>query len=733
LARRRRRAPGRPQGRPAPASRERQQPAEDRWAQTARRWGRYTSRISARSGRLFAELQRGAGRAGALLRERAAELYAAAPSHAAELQALACAAGCVFGGMLGLLLLVREVAYHVTPATRAVGFAIAAACVGFAVGLWLPQALLARSLPHRARDRWTRLAGRLAPALGDAGTAERAALASGALCVVLGIGWLLLLAGSGWLENLRAFLTAHFLFPPALIQAVLWVPTYAGLVLAGGMSAVALTAVFGWWRRAVSTEGTGKLRLPMAPSFRDTAPSDRAVRRPTFWIVAVGAIGLAGLVGTSGQLGGLHEAVALLALFLAAVAAVIRRSPEPRSVSPIAVAEGPPPVVDLPALMIVAVATLIAGVTLLQCQSRGMLLASRLPWHALVMATAAFVGLVLHGLRRSAASGAMSLVALLLAANVWVMPFGAFASAETSALLRLWFATALAAVCLATAAARIAGPGGSARGVLAWVGSAGAVGSGLATIGGPIWEQRLPSAPLPALATLCAVATAVLLAVVDRRLPTRARVATLAIAGLSLMLLPLAGPPAAGEEGRTAMNQPAAEHVALREAARGLLAASRERIAWLKLNDDSAVDPGAFWHLDLRGRFWDVVVLTSPDSSASPPDRASTRRLLARCLRGLRHGGRLAVELPADSLRPALAETVAAAPECSEWSGYRLRVESKSGGADPASCAEILIFGRDVPAWLGGQTPPEDVEIALYPLDRVAPASSPGRTDGTGY
>ena len=138
-------------------------------------------------------------------------------------------------------------------------------------------------------------------------------------------------------------------------------------------------------------------------------------------------------------------------------------------------------------------------------------------------------------------------------------------------------------------------------------------------------------------------------------------------------------------------------------------------IAEAAQNTTSAV-PSA-WQIDMASGQSDVLIIapdTTPVQSTRRAARAA-RRLLKRCARGLRPGGRLVIEQPNNALTPVAFGTLRDSATDAPWNAYLLQVSPVGG--NPYSA---VLFGNDVPAWIAGRIKPPNAKVALFPVASFA-------------
>jgi hypothetical protein len=599
---------------------------------------------------------------------------------------------CVFGSVLGLTALVRELTYHASPPARAATYSGAALCVGIVLGLWVPRSV--------TRRRLARLNRRLA----DEGDAERiasgtstpdkgpdlgfAASLTGVLILVLGLLWVLSHAGAATLETYRRFLTHRFCYAGDLTHGLLWSPTCLGLVLLGALATTALSALHGWHRLV-------------------TAPHTKVAE---LWAVILSAAALGGVAASRMESRSMLGLLAPLAVFLAGALSVFRETgaaswyvqKPPRSC---AAAEALP-------LLMAAFAAAVTGIALLSLLAGG-----PLPSDALGVQTAVLTGALLGGLilarllLRWPWAVQTAPLALLFSAAALLLPYPVLSAAWANPdVVRLGLGALCASACVVLIGRRLGRASGSVQYALSWVGVAVAAGMGLTLALGPLCAEWLGSSMLLVTGGLIAIAVAGLALILDAGTGTAVRLTGLATIGLCLLLVPLTpatlrrAPHRPDLADETTWESPAAR------AGRSLLTPHIFRTA--RVSPGWVPGPGqrrSAWQIDLDGRRWDAVLIERTSYEAWQIKREpDAHRLIRRCTGALARGGRLIIELPADALTEAARADLSPA--------HRLRVARRD------DVYEALVFGPDVPAWIAQRPRPEGFEVSLHPAPQPSGA-----------
>ena len=595
---------------------------------------------------------------------------------------------CVFGSVLGLTALLRELAYHVSPPGRAAAYTGAALCVGIVLGLWVPRSVIRRRLARLNRRPTDEGEGDRVAA--DASTPNNepdlgfAASLTGVLILVLGLLWVLSYAGAATLETYRQLLTHRFCYPAGVTHVLLWSPTCLGLVLIGALATTALSALHGWHRLV-------------------TAPHTKVAE---LWAVILSAAVLAGVATGRIESPAILGLLAPLAVLLAGALSVFRetgaaswyvRKP-PRSCAAAEV---------LPLLM-AAVAATVTGTALLSLLARGPLPVSGLGVQTAVLTSALLGGLIFARLllRWPWAAQTAPLV-LLLSAAALLLPYTMLLAAwAESDLMRLGLGAFCSSACVVLIGRRLGRASGSVQYALSWVGVAVAAGMGLTLAVGPLCAERFGAAMLPVTGALIAMAVAGLVLILDAGTGTAVRLTGLVTIGLCLLLVPLSpGTPPDANYATRQTERPSAESPATR-AGRNLLTPSVLRTACV-CPSGGVVDGQrrSAWQIDLGGRRWDTLLIEQTPHEAWQKQRGpDVHRLMRRCVSALARGGRLVIELPADALAEAARAHLAPA--------HRLRV---ARGDD---VYEALVLGRDVSAWIAERPRPEGFDVSLHPAPR---------------
>lgn len=591
----------------------------------------------------------------------------------------AAAALLAFGALLEFLATSRELSFHVALPTALV-LVIGPGSLGALLGVWLPRLTL----------RW-RLGRKLdtirpAPAPADLRLAE---VLAGAALLIVAFACLLLSGAVGGLEGLRTWLAAHFLLPPAVLEALLLLPTLLGVTAVGLLGAVALATLHGWLRWAAP------LAMPIVP----------------LWAAILGATATAAAVQAFAPPIGALLIAAPLAVFGGGLLSVLgsaapRRLPSAADEAPAEPEPFPFGVGLRPTLARGMVAGALIGGAFVAAVGEGRAgVAALLAQVPLTLSLAALLGLAAGRIALRLAFSANGAIVTLLAAALTLL-----VSTPAEGVVRLGLTAIVTALCtlslvlLARRAARLLG---RAQRALTWLASAVLAGFAVMALilvaGSALRGEGLAIGVLAALAALVAS--------VDlgfaRSLPPPVRVAGPVVAALLLLVFGWSGggvlPPAAAPE------RPARPTIrALRQEAYDYLSAmTRQLVVLAPLRDATAAR-----QVDLRGPTCDAVLLTGLDD-ASPAAIATLQRIAPRALAALRPGGRLILEGKAEALEQ-LARVDAL---------YARREEScliEVARGDERVAA--LAIGPDVAAWLARRPAPADCRVTLTPLVARRPA-----------
>jgi SAM-dependent methyltransferase len=154
-----------------------------------------------------------------------------------------------------------------------------------------------------------------------------------------------------------------------------------------------------------------------------------------------------------------------------------------------------------------------------------------------------------------------------------------------------------------------------------------------------------------------------------------------------------------------------------RDAIRELL--SRYGPSTVFVRGDMAADESTprAWDVDLGGPQWDIVFVVCGSqgvADARPWESDTADQLVRRCLAALRPGGRLVIELPADELAAAAFRGAARDGRAAADSAYVL----DSAGFEGRQA--VLLFGRDIPAWIRSLARSDDVDLGLTRVGDMA-------------
>ena len=593
---------------------------------------------------------------------------------------------CAAASSLGLQACLGELAYQLVP--RFAGLAVALACffAGAAAGLWLPRHYIRRQLRTRAELSTTEQNKNAA--------SELVSSLIGGLALVVALGWTLLAVLTLCFEDYRDLLSVRFLHPLMLKTLLLAAPLYLGLLLVGAASTTALIALHGWQRLA-------------------TYPHTHVAR---LWVALLSG----GLAGATAAL--LLDSIALCALaaplltFAAAALAVLRPTPA----TPVPAARLDEPLIDEHRLWLVLIgvtATIIA-VAIRIALTLPVIRPENAAAILCILLLSALSGVLLtRGLHRFSTRTEAAPFMLLLSAVFLVLP-GRFLFVPPPAqpALRLVLITLCATIAIALCARRLALHTDSIQFSLSWTGRIVAGALGLALLLLVLLAAEASSNTIAALASLIATGTAGLLFILESRLPTRPRLAGLALVVVWIMLIPASAvsqptePPIA-ELPQRSLSVVARERNALRDT---LIADSFEyHTLALPTLDAVAAD---CWQFDLSGPRYDLLIIEpSIQPETTILDTAFAQRLLNRAQNSLSVGGRLIIELPAaDGLLETLLETIVESPD-PFWQGYRVCVESPSTTPATELCLAIA-FGRDLPDLVARRNRVADLPVYLKPL-----------------
>lgn len=276
-----------------------------------------------------------------------------------------------------------------------------ALCAGALLGLWLPRRIIHRHLriaaAARADSNRHKPADRPEAGPTSAGNElEFAAALSGSLILALGLTWLLPCLSAAGMEDYRAFLGRHFLFPPLVMRAAVLAPACLGLLLVGAAGTITLMSLRGW-SRVCAPPQAGQMSL---------------------WIagLATAALGAGAMTAVTDK--AVLIVAALLATFAAGLLAVYRppRS-APTAEPPL---EASRTTADLPALLVILAAAFSAALALILAFPDEPLTIANLEWTASALAASTLFGLLaVQAVPRRWEPAQVAPLLLLASAAVW--------------------------------------------------------------------------------------------------------------------------------------------------------------------------------------------------------------------------------------------------------------------------------------------------------------------------
>lgn len=623
---------------------------------------------------------------------RARRVAATSPPPLWSRRVLVSAALFAFGTTTSLLCLIAELSYHVADPRQALFYGGTALCIGVAMGLWIPRQIIIRRLHGHSLSR-----DEPEPAdnvRNDSYPAGGAAALAGGLFVATGVTLLLLLLGAQMAESARSLLTERFIMPALLARALLWAPPLAGLTIAGACGTTALVALHGLHRLA--------------------APSQARISQ--LWLAIVAAIAVAATVTywSSGEPG--VFLIFLLPVFIAGMMTTLQRWPEPKP--------SPPPDSDIVgsvtahplfAVVISAAAVGYALVLALADQT-----APPLPIELplLLCGLAAAPG-VLVGQWVGRRYGHMPVViaaGLFALGFVWVLPYHWFGGGDGT---RLFVVSGVGVAGIVLATRRVAIMYQSVQYVLSVVGVCIALGLTLAFVSAPLWVDLIPATRIGLLISLGIVAVVGVLLLLNPRLTPRVRRPGLVTVGVWLVFLPaVAHGPASASGSAEAASRGDNAAIASVALGREMLVTSAFRTHIIaKAAENRTSGPPSGWQIDMASGQSDVLIIAGNPAPVPTTRRAArvARRLLKRCARGLRPGGRLVIEQPNNALTPAAFGTFRNSATDAPWDAYLLQVSPVEGNRYSA-----VLFGNDVPAWIAGRIKPPNAKVALFPVASFA-------------
>lgn len=586
-----------------------------------------------------------------------------------------CAALCVFGSTIGLLIVLHELTFHVQYPAHAIGLVGSSLCVGIVLGLWIPRRMIRR---------------RLAPSP-DAGQPasvepEFAASLAGSLILLSGLGWLLLGGGALRMETYRAFIVARFVLPAGLMPVVLLLPACFGTAFVGAICTATLTAGRGWFRLvSPAAAGTGVL-----------------------WATMLLAGALAGAVATVAPNAATLMIVSLLAIFAAGVLAVYRpprgagaNPPQPSTTSASAGAGS---------WLVMSTASASAGVACALALPNASPAMAQLGAALGVLALSWLTGMLLAG-RGTAERTQLTPFLLLASAAVWALAPHLTAEPGRLALLRLAGVGCCAAASMVLIGRRFATGGNDARHMPARVAGYAAAVTGLALALGTIAAGRIDTGNISIVIALATTAVAGLVLLLSPEISPALRIAGSAMVAAWLGVVFLFG---GLEAPANAAGQPCERAVADRPAARVARALWKgPGTAEVCVRRQPSSAPGRFrrgWRIDLSGPRYTCVVISSPQPAGDRQDEHADRRLIRRCASALVRGGHLVLELPADELAGPALDFLRRDPLAEGWDGCLLRVT----GPDGAYAA--VLMGPSVAAWVEHHPWPTGFDATTHEL-----------------
>lgn len=590
----------------------------------------------------------------------------ALPRASRDWQMLGCVAFCAVGVTSSLLHVLTELQFHLSAAWPAWVCGLAVSAAGAATGLWLP--------PRMLRRRVT-VAG--APT-GVAVEFEFAASLVGVLILTLGVAAALAAGYAQMMESVRGFITARFLWPVGLSRMVLTLPAWLGLFVLAGLSAMLVVALHGWRQAATAT----------------------AVGVRTLWLVALAVAGVtAAIVGRSGT-GPLSYVLTLLPLFAAGFLAVVQRGPRAENAP-----ATPQYALTVQPLWLPSATAALVGTILARAAWQIDAPAIGGAWAAAACCGCALLALLIGRfiVRRDVDADALALVVLPILGALEICPAEWLGgSPAAAAITRVALAVGLGAGVVQRYAWRLAAQCGRPQPVLEVLGTRclAAVAGGLIAL--PMLAAVLPGAFVVTLTALGATAIAGVGLAFRTPAPGSLRVAGWGALGAALLLMLVQasfGP---------AMRAPVEPAPRTLADALGPWAARVENLAQVTLQRGGGAELPSAWELDWYGPQWDAVVVRSAPARDLSPGQA--RRVLQRCDRALRHGGRLLLEAPSATLARA-ARTyhavggLAPAPE-------RERLTAISDG----SRSQLIALGHDVLEWIERYARDDEPTYTAQPL-----------------
>lgn len=517
---------------------------------------------------------------------------------------------------------------------------------------------------------------------------EFAASLVGVLFLVLSGVWLLLAAVAGGLEGYRALLTARFLHPPDVTRALLLVPVWLSGGLLGLVATLVVLGLHGW---------LGLVRRP-------------APRVTRLWVMMIVGTGLGILPAWAGARPIVLDLLTLAATFGAGVVAVLRRAPGREPADSATAPEADASALRSPRI-VAFLAAAAGGVAWVASLPAGVSSAAELSGTLLAPVAAALVGVAVARALLHVYPG-VHVVAplLLLAVGVVLGRFAPFSGQDEPASgAALPLVAGLAAACLVLAGRRAAHVCQRVQPAVAAIGLAAAIGISLGLVSG-MMGSAWPFTGTAA--ALLLTAAAGLLAVFQREAPRGLRLMTLGAVAAWLIVLATTSPRVAGARSPAPPSRPPSSLI--QQMRDWLQPVHLDAIASVSDAPPATAGLADAWQLDLGGPRWDVVLLQAPERrDACAPDLVRENRLLTRCLRSLRPGGRLIVELPAGARTDA---ALALAPRVAPAEDGVVLLLVRSAQAEYAA----LVLGPDAGAWLAQRPEPRNCAVELYRVSSLA-------------
>lgn len=640
--------------------------------------------------------QRGAGKRRARQRGRPHKTSARAQhsrepaTNAAILwQVYACAALCSAGFIVGTLRLLGETGLHLPTSARTVASAAIAVCIGVVLGLWVPRLLIRRRLAGHSPGPLSSVPPAPEPLPAQASPQpvgfEFAASFTGALILTLG----LLLALSGalatTLETYRALLTQRFLHPAWLTRLLLMPPAWISLLLLSTVTTTVVVAMHGW-HDLVGPPRASAARLWIVILAATAAACGAAIAIPneTAWTLS-----------------------APLAAFAAGVVAVLRKpfghaSPQAQTTHIENTGHFATPLLTSAATACLAALAMITAVPTTPTTAN-------LAIGGTTLCASMLVGALLGqlALRLSSRTQFYGPHVLLAAAICWSSPLQLTVCQQLGPeLCRMSAVTVLAAVCAVFAARRVASASGRVQSALASVGGSAAGGATLGLVVGLVGIELHAAGNTTLLAALAATGAAGLILIFDPPPAAVARYVGLAAVGAGLLLLLWRG--VAHDSGVVTADDLTDRAAPFNDTRAHRTTCITTHPAAGRRGFDRA------WSVDLGGQRWELIVLDSagtPDAHTLPA--ALANRLLRRCARALRAGGRLAIELPAGPIADAALRLRPIGGLAPSATCYFARLPTREKHA-------LLILGHETPAWLRQQFPSSPDNLTLHPVNTPA-------------